>query len=304
MSHGTTMPASVPPAPPSRTSTAPCTTGGRHGPRRRWVGRLTGVVLVVALAAAATACQLEPTRHASGAPSGKTPVLFIHGAPGQPANWGKAVAQFVEAGYTRGDIANFGYDFVWSARAAAEKLALEVDALLTYTGKAKIDIVSFSYGSMVTRYCIELGSCAGKVDHWMSLGGADHGADDGVDILANVRIGTTDACNLVPSCRDIAGRTPTIATLVANWGQITTQNVKVGVQWSPNDMTIGPGIISTLPEPAVNCQAPGALSHDDLFSDAGVIGRTIQMFATSEIGGWTDGCVVEPTPEPLPMPAA
>ncbi len=134
--------------------------------------RLRLIACLAVLLVAAAGCEtIRPT----GPPTGRTPVIFVHGWSADETMWETAVSTFDDAGYSPGDITVLYYDSSLSATAAAQQLATEVDHLRSYTGRTKVDIVSHSYGSMVTRSCIELGACAGKVSHWMSLAGADNG---------------------------------------------------------------------------------------------------------------------------------
>lgn len=218
---------------------------------------------VAALAFVAVACEtIRPT----GPPSTHAPVVFVHGWNANETMWDTAVARFKAAGYTSGDITVFYYDSGKPAAEAAAALAAEVDHLRSYTGKAKVDIVSHSFGSMVTRYCIELGSCAGKVNHWMSLAGADNGTSIALICAA-----------FQASCADMAGQTTTIESLQAAWPQITTQGVKVEVQWSASDGVIIPATNSKNPAPAANVELAG-LAHNDIPNNAGVLTETLSFF--------------------------
>jgi triacylglycerol lipase len=226
--------------------------------------RITTTVALVATLALCAACQtIRPT----GPPSGATPVVFVHGWNGDETLWEEAVDQFLDAGYTNGDITVLYYDSSLSAQDAAALLATEVDHLRSYTGQSDVDIVSHSYGSMVTRYCITLGGCAGEVEHWMSLAGADNGTS----IAA--------LCALFSaSCADMSGQTSTVADLQAAWPQIAAQGVEVEVQWTSNDGVIIPATNSQNPAPATNVQVASSLTHNDLPSDPGVIAETIAFF--------------------------
>src|SRR4051812_30280345 len=118
-----------------------------------------------ALMAVCAACQtIRPT----GTPSGKVPVIFVHGWNEDETIWNTAVTTFEAAGYSSGDITQIYYDSTKAAKDASVTLATEVNYLRSYTGASKVDIVSHSYGAMVTKYCVESGGCAGKVAHWMS----------------------------------------------------------------------------------------------------------------------------------------
>lgn len=231
----------------------------------RSVSRSLLALVLVAVVVATSACQII---RPSGPPSERTPVVFVHGWNGSETTWDAAVAQFRSAGYTSGDMTVLYYDSALSAADAAAVLATEVDHLRSYTGKSRVDIVSHSFGSMVTRYCIELGSCAGKVEHWMSLAGADNGT------------AIAGFCTILgqASCLDMAGQTSTIADLQVAWPQIAAQGVEVEVQWTPNDGVIAPATNSTNPPPAVNVELSGSLTHNDLPADAAVIAETIAFF--------------------------
>lgn len=226
--------------------------------------RLISVGLAAALLLAATACEtIRPT----GPPSTRTPVIFVHGWNADEGMWDTAVSAFMSAGYSSGDITVLYYNSGVSAQEAAVTLAAEVDHLRSYTGEAKVDVVSHSLGSMVTRYCIELGSCAGKVDHWMSLAGADNGT--AIALLC---------AGFQASCADMAGQTPTVANLQAAWPQIAAQGVEVEVQWSANDGVIIPAANSKNPAPATNVEV-SPLGHLAIPNDPAVLARTIDFFA-------------------------
>jgi triacylglycerol lipase len=226
--------------------------------------RIPTMAALTAVLVLGAACEtIRPT----GTPSGRTPVVFVHGWNGSETLWDTAVDQFHDAGYTTGDITVLYYDSSISAQDASVVLAAEVDHLRDYTGQATVDIVSHSYGSMVTRYCIELGGCAGKVDNWMSLAGADNGT-----AIAGL------CAFFQASCADMAGQTTTIADLQAAWPQIAAQGVQVEVQWSANDGVIIPATNSQNPAPAINLEVDGALGHNDLPADPGVLAETIDFF--------------------------
>ncbi len=221
--------------------------------------RFLAPFLAAALAVSAAACE---TIRPQGAPSGRTPVVFVHGWSADETTWETAVTRFKQAGYTDGDITVVYYDSNLSARDAAAQLADEVDHLRSYTGRSEVAIVSHSFGSMVTRYCITLGGCADKVSHWMSLAGADNGTS-----IANL-------CAFQPSCQDMSGQTSTVADLAAAWPAITAQGVQVEVQWSRDDGVILPATNSPNPAPAVNVEVT-PLTHNAIPDDPAVLDETL-----------------------------
>ena len=234
--------------------------------RIKTIGAGVGIVLLMS---AAIALPAGATTEPSGTPSGKTPVIFVHGFLESGSLWNTAISNLKAHGYTSGDITNFTYDSTRAASSVAAQLGTEVDKLRSFTGKSKVDIVSHSFGSMVSRYCIELGTCKGKVAHWESEAGADNGTS-----IANACVGF-DA-----SCRDMAGITNTILQLKSNWNQITSQGIKVQVQWSPNDGVIIPATNSQELAPAQNVQLGGGITHLQIPGNAGVNATLLKFLGT------------------------
>ena len=229
------------------------------------------LVLAVAVCVVVLGCAACQTVRPTGTPTGKTPVIFVHGWNEDETIWKTAVTTFEAAGYSSGDITQVYYDSTQAASVASATLATEVDYLRSYTGASKVDIVSHSYGAMVTKYCIESGGCANKVAHWMSLAGADNGTS-----IAGLCVATLNE----PACLDMNGNTSTIADLQAAWPQMVSQGVKVEVQWSPSDGVIIPATNSQEPAPAVNVQLTGGQTHNQLMADPNVLAETLRFLAS------------------------
>jgi triacylglycerol lipase len=248
--------------------------------------RSTPVAFVaVLLMAAAVACTTVPP---SGAASGRNPVVLVHGYIEGNVIWGTVQSRLKQAGYQAGDITNFAYDTTGagaasSAPTAAAKLATAVDAALAHAHANgnpqadKVDIISHSYGGMVSRYCIEIGACAGKVDHWVSLAGADGGTT--IAVLPQL-FGQGSGAAMAPN-------SATVQLLKApdNVAKLVNQGVKVRVFWSPNDGVINPAQNSQWPnpehpDPAANVEVAGTITHLNIFNDAGVITQTIAFLGT------------------------
>lgn len=233
----------------------------------RTKGRIAIVIVVLAVLFAA--CDGGSTQEPSGTPSGRRPVVFVYGWNSNTGIWSTAVAALHAAGYTDGDITLFSYDTSKNASDIRPALAAEIDHLRQYTGASKVDVVSHSFGSLVVRSCIELGDCAGKVAHWMSLAGADNGTD-----IAGWCLGVQG------SCRDMAGWNSTVDDLRAAWPKLVAQGVKVEVQWTPNDGVIVPASNSQELAPARNVQVSSSLDHHSIYADPGVLAETIRFFST------------------------
>jgi triacylglycerol lipase len=241
--------------------------------------------MVAVLLATAAACTTDPP---NGAASGKTPVVLIHGWLEGASIWGTMINRLQQAGYKQGDITNLSYNTTGTGQAsapptAAAKLSQAVDAAIAYArangnpGATKVDIISHSYGSMVTRYCMAIAQCAGKVAHWVSLAGADGGTT-----IAAVpqSLGQGSGAAMVID-------SPVVQQLRSPQAieAIRSQGVKIRVFWTNTDGVINPAQNSQWPtpqnpEPGVNVQVADGISHLNIFSNAGVIAQTITFLGT------------------------
>jgi triacylglycerol lipase len=241
------------------------------------------VMLGAGVLVAASCTVVPPTGNASA----KTPVVLVHGFIEGNIIWGTMQDSLKARGYTTGDITNHGYDTTGSgaassAQTASNNLGKSVDDAIAYSrshgnpGATKVDIISHSYGGLVTRYCIELGPCAGKVNHWVSLAGADGGTS----------IASIPALLGEGSGVDMSINSPTVMSLKssANVQKLLSQGVKVHVWWSNNDGIISPAVNSQWPSPeapnAANNTRNDNVNHLNIFNDAGVIGQVVQFLGT------------------------
>jgi triacylglycerol lipase len=240
--------------------------------------------LAAALALVGAACTTAP---ATGRSSGRTPVVLVHGYIEGTSIWGAMEAGLRAAGYRSGDITNFAYDTTApgpgsSARTVAARLAATVDTALSFArahgnpDATKVDLVSHSEGGLVSRYCIELGDCRGKVSHWMSLAGADGGTALGT-VPAVLGEGSGDMS--LNSAVVVALRQP------QNVRAVLDQGIRVEVQWSPGDGVIIPPQNSQWPDPQhpdppANRKLPATINHLTIFSNAAVIAETAKFLTT------------------------
>jgi len=223
----------------------------------------------------------------SGTASGRTPVVLVHGYIEGNGVWGPMQNRLRQAGYQSGDITNIAYDTTGlgaasAAATAAGRLATAVDAALTFArthgnpSATRVDIISHSYGSMVSRYCMALGQCAGKVDHWISLAGADGGTQ--IAVIPQL-LGSGSGAAMAPN-------SATVQQLQAPQAvsAITTQGVKVRVFWSENDGVIVPPRNSLWPTPAAPDPAANVMdnsvSHLNIFSDPEIITQALAFLTT------------------------
>jgi triacylglycerol lipase len=239
--------------------------------------RLGALALTLTIAGTTAACTTPP-------PPKHNPVIFVHGYLLGPANWTTAIAQFTAAGYAPSEIVAIRYDYVVSVIDSAPTLAQAVDEVRARTGAERVDIVSHSLGSLVTKQCI-LGDapagkpdCHGKVAHWMSLAGVDNGTK--VELaIAKGQPSNEDVQGRPPVCQSPCDPAPVYPKLQSRWNGTVCQGVSVEVQWTPNDEIVKEPERSREPAPAVNLEVH-SLDHISIISDPPVIAETIRFFAS------------------------
>jgi triacylglycerol lipase len=234
--------------------------------------RMTALAVLLLAAGTLAGCTGSPTQPPRGTPSGKTPVVFIHGYVLSPAMWNSFVAYLKTQGYTSGDIMNVGYQSsgvgaVDATRGAAQ-LAAAVDQILASTGKTKVNIVAHSLGNLMTKTCIVAGGCAGKVDHWANVAGAQNGT--------NIAYSCYD-----PACTDMRPGSALLRSLNGNGraeNAIRTQGIKEQVHWTQTDGIILPPTNSRETY-AENIELKKAgLNHLNISDDRTVQADTVALF--------------------------
>lgn len=201
------------------------------------------------------------------AQSAREPVIFVHGWFFTDV-WGAAVDDFQANGYQEDEIFLFTYDtFFTSNSTTAEDFGDYVDQVLQETGADKVDVVSHSMGSLSTRECIKSGDCGGKVDDWVSMGGANHGTN----IAFLCLIFSPVTCNeMLPSSQYLQAlnQPPEVTDGAESWSTL----------WTPNDGIILPAE-STLLEGANNVQISSSLNHLSMLTDAGTLAQVRDLVA-------------------------
>jgi triacylglycerol lipase len=139
----------------------------------------------------------------------------------------------------------------------ARELSARVDAILSATGAAKVDIVTHSMGGLSSRYYLKNLGGQPKVDEWVSLGGPNHGTT------------TANLCFWNTSCFDMQPGSGFLTSL--NSGDETPGAVNYRTWWSACDNVINPDSSVSLVG-ATNTQT-ACLSHSDLYTDATVYGQ-------------------------------
>jgi triacylglycerol lipase len=209
-----------------------------------------------------------PTTTVPGPGTGHVPVVFVHGWGASGAQWSGVINQFVAKGYARSELSTISYTSPVAIVESAKLLEAEVARVRTATGAAKVDIVSYSMGSMIAKACIIIGDCKGRTAHWSSSSGVDNGTANEIPPARNTAAGD-----------DVMGRTPLRQQLQDGWQEgIVDEGVKVQVHWSVNDEIVVPGDLSQEPPPAVNIAKPN-LNHGTIYNDATVGGEIVAFLA-------------------------
>ncbi len=167
------------------------------------------------------------TPGATSAAINNDPILFVHGYAGNGGNWQDMKARFLADGWRPNELYACNYSFTASNAVSAGEIGAQVDEIIRQTGAERVDIVTFSMGSVSSRYYLKNLGGSTKIDAWVSLAGPNHGTD-AVEI---------NNCAFTP-CREIAPGSQFINEL--NSGDETPGLVRYATWRSPCDTTINP----------------------------------------------------------------
>ncbi|MEU3354374.1 triacylglycerol lipase [Streptomyces sp. NPDC037389] len=197
------------------------------------------------------------------------PVIFVHGRNAGPGVWGGMRADFSRNGYPEDRLYAWSYDTSQSSNEVlAGRFAAYVDEVLARTGATRVDVVAHSLGSLPTRWYLAFGggAAAGRVGHWASLAGPNHGTS------------LAWACALWDQgCRDMTPGSYMLRKL--NSGDETPGSVRYATWRSSCDEQIAP-VESTALAGAVNTRTANCLKHNDLLAD-GEVARQVRAFLTT-----------------------
>jgi triacylglycerol lipase len=113
------------------------------------------------------ACDALPPVRANSAPAAR-PVLLVHGFGGTKSSWSLLARTLSARGLTVNAISYT--PFGTSVEQLADRLAVEVQGLLSQTGADKINLVGHSLGGVVIAQAIAGGRLSGLVDTVVTLG--------------------------------------------------------------------------------------------------------------------------------------
>lgn len=183
-------------------------------------------------------------------PTVRQPVVFVHGFGGSKADWSPTIARFRADGWRASELAATTYSSNQSNIGIASAIRAYIDSVRTATGWDKVDVVSYSMGSLSSRYFLkELGG-TNRVDAWVSIGGPNHGT------------ATAYQCSISP-CLEMRPGSAFLNSL--NAGDETPGEVRYATWWSPCDDLVNPPE-STILVGAMNTQTP-CLPHTGMFTE-------------------------------------
>ncbi|MGW9370820.1 esterase/lipase family protein [Streptomyces xanthophaeus] len=185
--------------------------------------------------------------------SSRNPVVFVHGYNADPGVWGSLREDLRTAGYADSELFSWGYDTHQSVNEVlAGRLGAYVEDVRRQTGAAQVDVVSHSFGSLVSRWYVKFGGGAPAVEHWVSLAGPNRGTS------------TAWACALWDqACRDMTPGSYVVKNL--NGGDETPGAVKYATFWSNCDEVVNPD--DSVPLTGAANTPVGCLKHNDLLGD-------------------------------------
>src|SRR4051812_32703125 len=191
--------------------------------------RIRRAVLAAALVAAgAVGCTspgapAKPADDVSTQAVGMT-VILVHGFTAEALpNWAVMAPGLTAAGFRT---VTFRYSSLTiGAELAARQLAATVN--MYASGGRKVGLLGHSEGGLVTKTCIVLGGCAGKVSHWFNISGVNNGTLISAGIPGNALgdMGTTSVL---------------VNRLKANNAKFREQGIKCTVAWTATDGLVYP----------------------------------------------------------------
>lgn len=180
----------------------------------------------------------------------RQPIVFVHGLGGSAADWTPVVTRFKTDGWVDRELVVASYSSLVSNATVAGSIRDRVDSVRAATGWDKVDLVTFSMGSLSSRYYIRNLGGVTRVDAWVSIAGPNHGTI------------TAEQCSFTP-CIEMRPGSAFLSAL--NAGDETPGEVRYATWWSPCDQTVIPNE-STILDGATNTQT-ACLPHSEMFTE-------------------------------------
>lgn len=183
-------------------------------------------------------------------PTQRQPIVFVHGFGGSAADFAGVITRFKQDGWVDRELIAASYSSFASNASVAANIGARVDSVRTATGWNRVDMVTFSMGSLSSRYYLRNLGGTSAVDAWVSVAGPNHGTV------------TAEQCSFTP-CIEMR---PGSAFLTAlNSGDETPGEVRYATWWSPCDQTTVPNE-SVILDGALNTQTD-CLQHSGMFTE-------------------------------------
>jgi triacylglycerol lipase len=180
----------------------------------------------------------------------RQPIIFIHGLGGSSGDWEPVLDRFRADGWADREMVAPTYSSFVSNVAIAATIRDDVDSVRRATGWDRVVLVTYSMGSLSSRYYLRNLGGTLVVDAWVSVSGPNHGTT------------TAEQCALV-ACVEMRPGSAFLEEL--NAGDETPGGVRYATWWSPCDQTVRPNE-STILAGAVNTQTE-CLAHTGMFTE-------------------------------------
>jgi triacylglycerol lipase len=183
-------------------------------------------------------------------PTDRQPIVFVHGFGGTAADFAGVITRFKQDGWVDRELVAASYSSITSSVSVAAIIRDRVDSVRQATGWSRVDMITFSLGSLSSRYYLKNLDGTSAVDAWVSVSGPNHGTT------------TAEQCSFT-SCIEMRPGSAFLTEL--NSGDETPGEVRYATWWSPCDQTIIPNE-STILDGAMNTET-ACLPHSGMFTE-------------------------------------
>jgi triacylglycerol lipase len=184
-------------------------------------------------------------------PTRRQPIVFVHGLGGSAGDWGPIIDRFRADGWLARELFAATYLSGISNVDVAKVIQRHVDSVRAATGWERVHIVSFSMGSLSSRYYLKSLGGTERTESWTSISGPNHGTS------------TAGLCSATP-CLEMRPGSSFLDALNAE--DETPGNTRYATWWSPCDELVLPPQ-STILSGAQNTQT-ACLPHAGMFTPA------------------------------------
>jgi triacylglycerol esterase/lipase EstA (alpha/beta hydrolase family) len=222
--------------------------------------RIRIAVLATALVVAgAVGCTNPPDGGGGGGGGGRPTVVMVHGFTAEAApNWAVMGPGLAAAGFRT---VTFRYSSLTiGAELAAAELAARVRTI-----SGPVALLGHSEGGLVTKTCIVLGGCAGRISHWFNISGVNNGTLISAGIPGNA-LGDMGTTSLL------------VNRLKANNDKFRSQNIKCHVAYTLTDGLVYPPTASLEPQLGCGSTNVAGSTHFTIIMDPRTVQAAIRLF--------------------------